>query len=66
MDCAITLTNIGQLYQQLKNYEKSEQTFLESLAIKSSIKGPDDIDCAFTLYNLGRLYYDWDKASQAV
>ena len=62
---AIALSDIGQVYDKLKNYSKSESCFAEALNIQRQIAEINPFkytgDLSQALHELGTLYYDWNK-----
>ncbi len=55
-DYATLLTNIGSLYDEMGEYKKAEEYFLQGLIIRKNILGDQHADYASSLYNLSVLY----------
>ena len=53
IDCALTLNNIGTIYNNIGNFNEALLKFKNCLEIQSVVKGKDNIDCVLTLNNIG-------------
>lgn len=53
---AISLNNIGIIYQLLKKYAKAEECFIKSLKILEKTDGKESFDYANSLQSLANLY----------
>ena len=66
LEVATTLTNLGNTYRELKDYEKAKELFERALKTLERHYGQDHFGVAITLTNLGNVYgdlgdFDWAK-----
>ncbi len=65
INVATILNNLAELYRVQKQYNKSEQLYIQSLKLTKSLLGEDHIFIATILNNLALLYKEHGQYSQA-
>jgi CHAT domain-containing protein/tetratricopeptide (TPR) repeat protein len=55
---ASSLSNLGNLYRSMKQFDKAEQAATKCLQLRKEIFGTDHIDYAYSLNNLGLIQMD--------
>ena len=64
-DVAVSLNNLGVLYQNQGRYDDAEPLYQRALEIREKVLGPDHPDVAMSLDSLGMLYNDQGRYSDA-
>ena len=64
-DTALSLNNLGTLYQDMGEYAKAEPLYQEALRIRQKVLGPEHPDTAESLNNLAALYWAMGEYAKA-
>jgi hypothetical protein len=64
--CAVTLNNLGELYQAMGDYGRAESFYLEAKAIREKALGREHPNYAVSISNLSSLSQDMGAYPQAV
>ncbi|CAN5463565.1 hypothetical protein BH11CYA1_BH11CYA1_00890 [soil metagenome] len=63
---AITLTNLANLYAEMKRLDEAKTLYLEALEIDKKAFGPDHTETAQDLFNIAAMYYQHNYNKPAI
>ena len=65
LDSALTINNLGILYQETGNYQEAEKYLNDSLKTRQKLVGENHPHIAQSMTNLGNLYHEMGDYKQS-